>query len=307
MSNSEGFVQIAAGPSLHYSIIGEGPEPVIIPAESWLAADLEPLAPGRTLVFYDQRGRGASGALAGDGGSLPWTAYEMDDLEAVRRHFGFEQVSLVGWSYLGGVTALYAAEHPARVKRLLMMCPISPRSEAPYHDEPRIEEKSNARIDPTALKRLEEMREAGLDTRDPVTYCREHQKVYLPRQMGNLHALTNRRSDPCRFENEWPRNLIEHFRRTSPQGSWDWRPRMAVVQAPVLVLHGEEDLIPVESSRDWAAAFPNARILVIKGSGHYPHLEAPGAFLAAAQRFLAGDWPEGAEVVSQSPDGQSDL
>src|SRR5947199_7955995 len=118
MSNSEGFVQIAAGPRLHYSKIGDGPEAVIVPAESWLVTDLEPLVPGRTLVFYDQRGRGASGALAGDGDSLPWTAYEMDDLEAVRRHFGFEQVSLLGWSYLGGVTALYAAEHPGRVKRL---------------------------------------------------------------------------------------------------------------------------------------------------------------------------------------------
>ena len=77
--------------------------------------------------------------------------------------------------------------------------------------------------------------------------------------------------------------------------------RMAGVEAPALVLHGEEDLIPVESSREWATAFPNARMLVIKGSGHYPHLEAPAAFFAAAECFLAGDWPEGAEVVGERP------
>ena len=144
-------------------------------------------------------------------------------------------MSLLGWSYLGGVTALYAAEHPGRVKRLLMMCPVPPRSEAPYKNQARVEEKSNARIDPAALKRLEEMREAGLDTRDPVRYCREHANVYLPRQMGQPQALANRRSDPCRFENEWPRNLMEHFRRTSPPDSWDWRPSQTTRRTPRLL------------------------------------------------------------------------
>ena len=37
---------------------------------------------------------------------------EVRDLEEIRRNLGLERLSLMGWSYLGSVTALYAAAHP---------------------------------------------------------------------------------------------------------------------------------------------------------------------------------------------------
>ena len=46
-------------------------------------------------------------------------------------------------------------------------------------------------------------------------------------------------------------------------------------------------------ARKWATAMPNARLLELKGIGHFPYVEAPDAFLAAINRFLQGDWPEG--------------
>jgi len=63
----------------------------------------------------------------------------------------------------------------------------------------------------------------------------------------------------------------------------------------VLVLHGSQDPIPVSAAKEWAAAFPNARLLLLEGVGHFPYVEAPGAFFPAVDVFLAGEWPKEAQ------------
>src|SRR5579885_1388293 len=105
MKRQEGFLPTSDGLRLYYQILGDGPDTVIIPAASWLAADFEPLAAEHTLLCYDQRGRGQSDSVAGI--SQIGMLYEVSDLEAVRLHIGVETFALVGWSYLGAVTTLY--------------------------------------------------------------------------------------------------------------------------------------------------------------------------------------------------------
>lgn len=298
MEKNEGYVLLEEGLRLHYRTVGTGTDTVVIPAAAGLAADLESLAQGRRLIFYDQRGRGQSDADPNE--SNIWSDYEVNDLEAIRQHFGLEQMSIIGWSYMGGMSALYAADYPERVNRLVLMCAIPPRSETPYNDPEAVAKKAEKRIDPDGAKRLKEMEETGLNTSDPETYCREFLKVNMPRQMGRPEALTRMRSDPCAFPNEWLHNKAEHTRKHVPVESrkWDWRQRVTSVQASTLVIHGEEDLIPMESSREWASVLSHARLLVIPGSGHFPHLEAPKVYFSAVERFLSGEWPEGAEETT---------
>lgn len=292
MEMREGYIQVEEGLRLYYSIVGDGPETVIIPAASWLVADFEPLVQGRTLLFYDQRNRGRSDVVQDT--SRIGINYEAQDLEVIRQHFELERLSLIGWSYLGGVVALYTMEHPERVNRLVLLCSRSPRSFA--YEGQKSPAEIEARVDQAALKRLSEMSEAGLDTSDSTSYCREFWKVNLPRQMGNpAAALARMRSDPCAFPNEWPVNFFPYFDRLrNMYEEYDWRPRLAALEIPTLVIHGLDDLIPLESSREWAAALPEARLFVIPGSGHYPWLEQPEAFFPAVDRFLAGNWPQGA-------------
>ncbi len=64
------------------------------------------------------------------------------------------------------------------------------------------------------------------------------------------------------------------------------------------MIHGTVDFIPLESAGEWAAALPNGRLLVLDGSGHFPYLEVPERFFGAAEAFLKGRWPAGAEGVS---------
>ena len=60
------------------------------------------------------------------------------------------------------------------------------------------------------------------------------------------------------------------------------------IEAPALVVHGEEDLIvPVENGRMLAARLPNGRYVELRGRGHNLPLEDPEAFNRLVLDFLS--------------------
>jgi pimeloyl-ACP methyl ester carboxylesterase len=59
------------------------------------------------------------------------------------------------------------------------------------------------------------------------------------------------------------------------------------IDAPALVVHGDEDLIvPVENGRALAARLPNARYVELTGRGHNVPLEDPDTFNRLVLDFL---------------------
>ena len=61
------------------------------------------------------------------------------------------------------------------------------------------------------------------------------------------------------------------------------------IDAPALVLHGDEDLIvPVENGRMLASRLPNARYVELPGRGHNLPLEDPETFNQLVMEFLEG-------------------
>jgi proline iminopeptidase len=272
------------GLKLYVRVVGEGEPAVLVPGACYSEEDLAPLASGRRLVFYDQRCRGRSDAV--DDPARMGVEIEARDLDAVRAHLGLGRVSLLGWSYNGLVVALYAAAHPDRVERQVLLCPVPP-GPGPYQGQ-KSQEELDARLDPAGLAGLEEMRRAGLPERDPVAYCRAFWRVHRARQTANPAALERtRQADPCQWPNEWPSNRMKHGPHVfGPLRGTDWRPRVRAASALTLVIHGTDDAIPLAASEEWAATLPDARLLVIEGSGHFPPLERPDVFFPAVDAFL---------------------
>ena len=87
--------------------------------EAWLYPELLPLTEGRTTVFYDQRARGGSDAVVDD--SRISFDLDVSDLGAIHTEFGAQQVTLLGWSHLGGVVGRYAIAHPDRIKGIILL------------------------------------------------------------------------------------------------------------------------------------------------------------------------------------------
>src|SRR5258708_32428961 len=57
-------------------------------------------------------------------------------------------------------------------------------------------------------------------------------------------------------------------------GDWNWTKDLARVKAPTLVIHGEEDAIPMATVEEWVTSLPNARILRLPHTAHPPRRTA---------------------------------
>jgi proline iminopeptidase len=281
---AELFVDTPDGTRLYVRVLGTGPDTVIIGSVAYLSADFTPLAAGRTLIFYDPRNRGGSDrVLDADRVSM---SHEVADLEAVRAHFGVARPALIGWSYLGAVVALYAAEYPENVRALVQVGPVPPRPATRATTEQR-----GSPPDSADLRVLAELQASDLSSTDPTRYCREVVLRQMVRpMMGRPEAADRMQADPCVYWNEWPNHVFATMRRFIPwmMGvEWNYSDRAAQVTAPVLIVHGTADPnAVVEGGRDWAALLPGAELVELPGVGHAPWLEAPTEFFSAVDRFL---------------------
>ena len=66
----------------------------------------------------------------------------------------------------------------------------------------------------------------------------------------------------------------------------DYRPALKQVSAPVLVIHGAEDLQSEAATRLYSDLFPNAQFAVIRQAGHFSFQQQPDEFGALVKAFL---------------------
>ena len=80
--------------------------------------------------------------------------------------------------------------------------------------------------------------------------------------------------------------------------SYSFRDRLGAIEAPVLVVWGENDmLVPLGDAQRFVDLIgPNARKVVFEDTGHVPMLERPTRFNATLAAFLAGDRTPESEV-----------
>ncbi len=86
----------------------------------YLLPGFDDLATGRELIYYDQRGGGQSPVTRET--PVGWREH-VADLEELRKQWGLEQLTLVGYSWGGLLALLYSTELPERVSRLALVSP----------------------------------------------------------------------------------------------------------------------------------------------------------------------------------------
>jgi pimeloyl-ACP methyl ester carboxylesterase len=65
------------------------------------------------------------------------------------------------------------------------------------------------------------------------------------------------------------------------------RHRLHRVTTPTLVIWGEKDgIVTTAYGEAYAKLIPGAKFATVPGAGHYPHLEAPDAFLSTLNGFI---------------------
>ena len=249
-------------------------------------------AGGGVRLFYRVLGAARDTIVVLHGGPGFSHAYLADDLEAVRQHFGLTRVTLLGHSWGAAVAALYAFRHPERVGALLLVGALPPTRAGLAQTFAAI----GTRRDSAGTRRLRETRATWLAEPGDAAACRAYYTEWFQPFFPDPSMLPRTRGDFCAGTPEALRNKVASVDRFTfaSLGDYDWRPALRNVTARTLVLQGTADVFPPSSVREWVAALPNARMLLLDGVSHFPYLEAPDRFGAAVDAFMSGGWPAGA-------------
>jgi len=209
------------------------------------------------ILRYDQRGHGKTEATDG-----PYDFQLLiGDVLGIFDALGIDKAHFVGIS-MGGMTALgLAQQHPERVLSIVP-CDCSPASS------------------PASARQWEERmriaQEQGMEALVEPTIAR-----WFP---GDALASRPAMADKVRAM----------IRATPVKGyvgcagaisNFDFRPGLAKIACPVLVMVGTKDAM-LEGSRETHAGIPGAKLVEIEGAGHLSNLDGAEAFTRSLEEFL---------------------
>ena len=286
LHREEGF-KLVNGVDHFYRIVGDGEPFVVLHGGPGMYHDelypfFDEFAASRRVIFYDQRGNGLSQLATVD--STTFTVELLvEDLEQLRRAFGIEQLNITGHSWGGLLAMYYAVEHPENVKRLILV------SSAPVNTELLIKcyERQIGMYTPEQWAHLQKLWESdAYRAGDPAV----HNEALRLAEGVLFHDPA--KVDPwmaaAAFDAAKAANAVrlEDLGRGMKLGI-HVQDRLDRITCPTLIVHCRDDFIVPEAPQLAHELIAGSQMVVLENSGHYPHVEIPGPFFAAVERFIA--------------------
>ena len=292
----EGYITTSDSARLFYRVMGARGDTIIaihggpgVDLES-IAGDFARLANRHVVIFYDQRGAGRS-ELPADTTRLV-VARQIADLDAVRRYFGARQVTLVAHSYGPLLAASYALAHPEAVRRMVFFGPVPPRRGDFWQ---RFGASMAQRLDSADRAHLADanrrLADPNADTRQA---CRDYWAIAMrPRLAEPARTLPLVKSDLCASDPAGIRYGLTTTNRVvmASYGDWDLREGLRHLDVPTLVVHGEQESIPMDLVEEWVTSLPHARLVRVPRAAHFTYAERPDVVWPEVDRFLAAAAP----------------
>jgi proline-specific peptidase len=261
---------------------GAGPILVCHPGgpgfSSLYLSDLAGLGDHATLVLLDPRGTAASAAPA-DPRAYTTNDY-VDDVEALRRRLGQEQIDVLGHSHGGVVAMAYAAAHPAHVRKLVVLNSLV-RLQPDEMDEIMLRRRDEPWYDDARLALEQESAgEYGSDAE-----LAEITRRFWPMYFAHFDERAQRYLDEC-IAPERPNPDALRVFNDAIEG-WDMRPELERIAVPTLVLTGSEDFIcGPRCADDIAAGIRRSHKVVLEDCGHFTFVEERERLHEEVARFL---------------------
>ncbi len=298
--------RVASDITLHYDVYGKG-RPIIIVhggpgipyANAWKG--LEPLQEQYAFYYYHQRGAGDSTRPIDrfESKNYPKNVTKLEqtlgigaqiaDIERIRRILGEDKLILIGHSFGGFIAALYAAEFPMRVEKLILVAPAGmltpPQKGNNFFDAVRqkLPVEDHTKYD-TLMK--DYFNFGNIFSKTDSDLVDLHSKVghYLLKGMGYDMAQMDTPPSP----GGWGTFAVYFSTGRSP----DYRDAVGHISAPTLIIHGDDDDIALNGSRQYEEFIQNAKFISIgcseesTVSGHFIFDDCSEEFSKTVKSFL---------------------
>lgn len=186
---------------------------------------------------------------------------------ALQDRLQLKSASVIGHSIGGRIAWTFAAQHPERVEKLVLVAPDGFASPGfAYNEAPKI---------PSALKLMRHV---------------------LPKPLVRIN-LAPAYADPATLTDDLTTRYHDLLLAPGARGAMLMRmqqtvlvdplPLLGRIRAPTLLVWGEQDaMIPIANSADYLASIGNARLVSIPRTGHLPQEEAPERAIGLVHDFL---------------------
>lgn len=210
---------------------------------------------------------------------------QIADIERIRQILGEEKMILIGHSWGGFLASLYAAEFPEHVEKLILISPantlVMPQPEA----------ESDLFASVRAKLPEEQLAEYDAFIKDYFDFNKlfsrsEADLIAMDEKFGKYYISVADIVSGSEIQQGEPGGWMTWGMYISMGQRYDLRDSLKKVTAPVLVIHGTNDLQSESASRLYSDAFSNAQFAIIQNAGHFSFQEQPAEFSRIVSDFL---------------------
>lgn len=260
--------QLSNGIAIYYQVHGSGQPLVLICGlggdHAFWQASIPILAAHYQVIVYDPRGSGQT-----DAPDEPYTiALLADDLASLLDALHLPQVHVLGFSMGGLVAQAFALAYPHRTTKLILAASFAVMNR-------------QVRLFLDAVLSVYESGATGQQMFDLILPW-----LFSVEFIANPDNAAYLVYDP---DEPYPQPLYAWRAQYGAQRQYNSQSVLSLLQAPTLVLSGEQDRLAPLADGQWLSThIPQASLQIIEGSGHLINYEQPTLFHEHILTFLAG-------------------
>ena len=269
------------GETLYFRTIGKGPRFILLSGGPGFGADglkvwADSLSGDFECILFHQRGTGLSSNVKLDSSTINLKR-AVQDLDDLRKNLGLEKLTLCGHSWGGMLAQAYASTFPDNTEKIVLINPGGPdMSFWPVFFNDNIPmRRFPAERDSLEFWNNQPDSEISIFKRGlffvlPYFYDHEIGLKKMPPMM-KLSPFNER------MNNLMLKDLYLNYNLNSRLGNYENR---------CIIIRSRQDIIPAEAICQIKELLPQAEIITIERSGHFPHLEQPDEFYRILREVL---------------------
>lgn len=209
------------------------------------------------------------------------TDYFLGEVEEVRQKLGLDHFYLIGQSWGGALTQLYALKYGQHLKGAIISSMVDNINEYVDHINLVREEA----LPPSAVKYMKKIEKAGnWDDPQYQKYVDVLNRGYVDRkQPPAISHLISTMATPVynAFQGD------NEFVVTGKLKNWDISDQIHNIKVPTLLTFGEHETMPLKSAQRMVEVIPHARLVSTPDGGHHHMIDNAPVYFKHLKQFIS--------------------